>query len=65
MAKFQVNQKVRVVDKNSPQHGRVATVSVVTPQQNSVIYGLMFDLKENPKLPAVGRFVEEQLEATA
>ncbi len=63
MEKFKVNQKVKVVDKGSPQLGRIGTISVATAQQDGVIYGLMFDLKENPKLPAIGRFKEDQLEA--
>ena len=60
MAKFNVSQKVRVVDAASDHHGEVGTVTVVAPKQDSNFYWLLFG-----PMPAGGRFGEDQLQAAS
>lgn len=60
VARFEVSQKVQVVDKDSPDHDSVGRVIVVTPEQDGFFYWLRFDLN-----PTGGRFNEEQLQAVA
>jgi hypothetical protein len=60
MAKFNVSQKVKVVDVNSDHHGEVGTVTVVAPKQDSNFYWLKFG-----STASGGRFGEDQLQAAA
>lgn len=60
MAKFNVSQKVKVVDVTSDHHGEVGTVTVVAPKQDSNFYWLLFG-----PMPAGGRFGEDQLQAAS
>ena len=60
MAKFDVSQKVKVVDTASDHHGQVGTVAVIAPKKEAVFYWLMFG-----PMPSGGRFGEEQLQAAS
>ncbi len=60
MAKFNVSEKVKVVDVTSDHHGEVGTVTVVAPKQGSTFYWLLFG-----PVPGGGRFGEEQLQAAS
>jgi hypothetical protein len=60
VAKFNVAQRVKVVDTNNPHDDCVGTVIVVTPQQDGFSYWLRFDPN-----PQGGRFNEEQLQAAS
>lgn len=60
MAKFNVAQRVKVVDMNSPLDDCVGTVIVVAPRQDGFSYWLRFDPN-----PQGGRFNEEQLQAAS
>lgn len=60
MARFAVNQSVKVIDVNSVHRDSVGRVIVVTPRQDRFVYWLRFDLS-----PTGGRFDEEQIQAMA
>jgi hypothetical protein len=60
VARFALNQSVKVIDVNSVHHDSVGRVIVVTPRQDRFFYWLRFDLS-----PSGGRFGEEQIQAMA
>ncbi|HWR70788.1 MAG TPA: hypothetical protein VN415_06995 [Dehalococcoidia bacterium] len=60
MALFKVDQRVLVIDQDSPHHAMFGRVIVVTPDQDRFFYWLRLDT--NPKS---GLFTEEQLQAAA
>lgn len=60
MGLFKVDQRVQVIDRDSPHHDSVGKVIVVTPDQDRFFYWLRFDPN-----PTGGRFAEEQLQAAA
>lgn len=42
MAKFDVSQRVKVVDVDSSHNGQIGTVTVIAPKKDAVFYWLMF-----------------------
>jgi hypothetical protein len=60
VARFKVDQRVQVVDKDSLHHDSVGRVIVITPEQDRFFYWIRFDPN-----PTGGRFNEEQLPAAA
>ncbi len=60
MARFALNQSVKVIDVDSAHHDSIGRVIVVTPRQDTFFYWLRFDLS-----PSGGRFAEEQIQAMA
>jgi hypothetical protein len=60
VALFKVDQRVLVIDQDSPHHAMFGKVVVVTPDQDKFVYWLRFDPN-----PMGGRFAEEQLQAAA
>ncbi len=60
MAKFNVAQRVKVVDMNNPLVDCVGTVVVVSTRHDVISYWLRFDPN-----PQGGRFNEDQLQAAS
>jgi hypothetical protein len=60
LALFKVDQRVLVIDHDSPHHAMFGKVIVVTPDQDRFLYWLRFDPK-----PMGGPFGEDQLQAAA
>lgn len=60
MALFKIDQRVQVVDQDSPHRNSVGKVIVITPELERFFYWLRFDPN-----PSGGRFAEEQLQAAA
>ena len=58
MALFKVDQRVQVIDQDSPHYDSVGRVIVITPDQDRFFYWLRFDSNVTG-----GRFGEEQLQA--
>lgn len=58
MALFKVDQRVLVIDQDSPHHAMFGKVVVVTLGQNRFLYWLRLDTN-----PTGGLFGEEQLQA--
>lgn len=59
MAKFDVSQRVKVVDVDSSHNGQIGTVTVIAPKKDAVFYWLMF----GPP-PSGGRFQDYKILTT-